>query len=173
MRSEVFEETLKQHKDSLTDELEQLGKHRQAQLVEWDIEQNESNYEFYFNAGWSAQQSKVDELTKHSTDLGQRYNEQAQRIKDLEYWNDKLQKQLNERDLRIKRLIESEENIARGCAEWRNACSKLWKVEEDLLKRINTSQDIIESILARSLDKPEIQKLCCDLIDVLEQPFEG
>ncbi|KXZ65595.1 hypothetical protein [Acinetobacter venetianus] len=63
MRSE-FEETLKQHKDSLTDELEQLSKHRQAQLVEWDIEQNESNYEFYFNAGWNAQQSKVDELQK-------------------------------------------------------------------------------------------------------------
>lgn len=64
MRSELFEETLKQHKDSLTEELVQLGKHRQAQLVGWDIEQNESDYEFYFSAGWNAQQSKVDELTK-------------------------------------------------------------------------------------------------------------
>ena len=64
MRSELFEETLKQHKDSLTDELVQLGKHRQAQLVEWDIEQNESNYEFYFDSAWNYQQSKVDELQK-------------------------------------------------------------------------------------------------------------
>lgn len=64
MRSELFEETLKQHKDSLTDELEQLGKHRQAQLAEWDIEQNESDYEFYFNAGWNAQQAKIENLSK-------------------------------------------------------------------------------------------------------------
>ena len=64
MRSESFEETLKQHKDSLTEELLKLGKHRQAQLVEWDIEQNESDYEFYFNAAWQHQQSKVDELQK-------------------------------------------------------------------------------------------------------------
>lgn len=63
MRSELFEETVKQHKDSLTDELEQLGKHRQAQLVGWDIEQYESDYEFYFNAAWNHQQSKVDELS--------------------------------------------------------------------------------------------------------------
>lgn len=60
MRSE-FEKTLKQHRDALTDELEKLGKHSQSQLVKWDIEQNESDYEFYFNAGWNAQQSKVDE----------------------------------------------------------------------------------------------------------------
>lgn len=63
MRSE-FEKILKQHRDALTDELVKLGKHRQAQLVEWDIEQNESDYEFYFNAGWNAQQSEVDGLQK-------------------------------------------------------------------------------------------------------------
>ena len=59
-----FEETLKQHKDGLIDELEQLGKHRQAQLVAWDIEQNESDYKFYFDAAWNTQQSKIDELQK-------------------------------------------------------------------------------------------------------------
>lgn len=62
MRSELFEETIKQHKDSLTDELVQLGKHRQAQLAEWDIEQNKTDYEFYFDSAWNHQQSKVDEL---------------------------------------------------------------------------------------------------------------
>lgn len=64
MRSELFEETIKQHRDSLAEELLQLGKYREAQLVEWDIERNESDYEYYFNAGWSAQQSKIDELQK-------------------------------------------------------------------------------------------------------------
>lgn len=63
MRSE-FEKLLKQHKDALTDELVKLGKHRQAQLVKWDIEQNETDYEFYFDGAWNAQQSKVDELQK-------------------------------------------------------------------------------------------------------------
>ena len=61
MRSE-FEKLLKQHRDALTDELVKLGKHRQAQLAEWDIEQNESDYEFYFNAAWNTQQSKIDDL---------------------------------------------------------------------------------------------------------------
>ena len=63
MRSD-FEKTLKQHRDALTDELEKLGKHRQVQLVEWDIERNESDYEFYFNSAWNVQQSKIDELQK-------------------------------------------------------------------------------------------------------------
>ena len=77
------------------------------------------------------QQSKVDELQKQLIDQGQRFNEQSQRVKDLEHKNDELQ------------------------------------------KRINDSQDIIESILARSLDNPEIQDLCGQLIDVLEQALKG
>lgn len=97
MRSE-FEKLLKQHRDALTDELVKLGKHRQAQLAEWDIEQNESDYEFYFNAGWNAQQSKIDNLRK---------------------------------------------------------C-------------INNSKDIVEGIIARSIGNQEIQQLCGDLIDVLD-----
>ena len=85
MRSELFEETIKQHKDSLTDELVQLGKHRQAQLAEWDIEQNESDYEFYFNAGWNAQQSKVDELQKKNawlSDVAERENKRANKLQE-------------------------------------------------------------------------------------------
>ena len=63
MRSE-FEKLLKQHKDALTDELVKLGKHRQVQLAEWDIERNETDYAFYFEGAWNAQQSKIDELQK-------------------------------------------------------------------------------------------------------------
>ena len=63
MRSE-FEKLLKQHKDTLTDELVKLGKHRQVQLAEWDIEKNESDYAFYFEGAWDVQQSKIDKLQK-------------------------------------------------------------------------------------------------------------
>lgn len=63
MKSE-FEKLLKQHRDDLTDELVKLGNYRQVQLVEWDIERNETDYEFYFDGAWNAQQSKVDELQK-------------------------------------------------------------------------------------------------------------
>ena len=106
MRSEFFEETLKQHKDSLTDELEKLGKHRQAQLVEWDIEQNESDYEFYFIAGWNAQQFKVDDLQKQLINQGQRFNDQAQRVKDLEHKNGELQKRVDASLIAFEKLKE-------------------------------------------------------------------
>lgn len=39
----------------------------------------------------------------------------------------------------------------------------------DSYKSIETSQDIVESILARSLDNPEIQDLCAQLLDLLDQ----
>ena len=79
MRSD-FEKTLKQHRDSLAEELLQLGKYREAQLVEWDIEQNESDYEFYFNSGWNAQQSKVDELQHRNKMLIDSIKEQGQKL---------------------------------------------------------------------------------------------
>ena len=53
MQSE-FEKTFKQHRDALTTYLTNLGKQRQVQAAEWDIEQNKSDYEFYFTAGWQA-----------------------------------------------------------------------------------------------------------------------
>lgn len=52
---------------------------------------------------------------------------------------------------------------------WQHQQSKI----DELQKRINDSQDIIESILARSLDNPEIQDLCGQLIDVLEHALKG
>ena len=85
MESE-FEKTLKQHRDSLTEELLQLGKHRQAQLVEWDIEQNESNYEYYFNAGWSAQQSKIDEVLFEKEKLQKRVDAVQKLIREWKEW---------------------------------------------------------------------------------------
>ena len=53
------EKILKQHREALTNELVKLGKCRQVQLAEWDIEQNETDYEFYFNAGWQASKVQV------------------------------------------------------------------------------------------------------------------
>ncbi|CAH1066716.1 Uncharacterised protein [Acinetobacter phage MD-2021a] len=48
-----FEEALQQHKDILVKELIKLGKNRQAEFVVWDIEKNQVDYEYYFNAGGS------------------------------------------------------------------------------------------------------------------------
>ena len=58
MQSE-FEKTFKQHIDALTAELSKLGKQRQVQVAEWDIEQNKADYEFYFNAGWQAAKAQA------------------------------------------------------------------------------------------------------------------
>ena len=58
MQSE-FEKTFKQHIDGLTAELSKLGKQRQVQLAEWDVEQNKADYEFYFNAGWQAAKAQA------------------------------------------------------------------------------------------------------------------
>ena len=79
MRSD-FEKTLKQHRDALTDELERLGKHRQVQLAEWDIEQNESDYEFYFNSAWNVQQARLDELQRRNQMLNDNIKEQGQKL---------------------------------------------------------------------------------------------
>lgn len=58
MQSE-FEKTFKQHKDALTTELSKLGKQKQAQLAEWNIEQNKTDYEVYFTAGWKAAKAET------------------------------------------------------------------------------------------------------------------
>lgn len=58
MQSE-FEKTFKQHIDALTTELSKLGKQRQVQVAEWDIEQNKADYEFYFTAGWQAAKAQA------------------------------------------------------------------------------------------------------------------
>ena len=84
MRSELFEETLKQHKDGLIDELEQLGKHRQAQLVAWDIEQNESDYEFYFNAAWQEQQAIINSLKVQLNNMEACYIEKKKQVEAVD-----------------------------------------------------------------------------------------
>ena len=108
MRSE-FEKLLKQHKDALTDELVKLGKHRQVQLVEWDIERNETDYEFYFDGAWNAQQSKIDELQKENSALvhviksrdiqleneKHEYDELVNKLVDSKMKNTKLQKRVD------------------------------------------------------------------------------
>lgn len=99
MRSE-FEKLLKQHKDALTDELVKLGKHRQVQLVEWDIERNETDYEFYFDGAWNAQQSKIDELTLQVAEMKSRLNDAYTDWQSVMYTArqskiDKLQKRLD------------------------------------------------------------------------------
>lgn len=49
-----------------------------------------------------------------------------------------------------------------------SGCPHIFK-SKNSFKSGETSQDIIESILVRSLDNPEIQDLCAKLLDVLDQ----
>ncbi|WP_198077574.1 hypothetical protein [Acinetobacter calcoaceticus] len=48
------------------------------------------------NLVWQLQQAKIDEKDKMLIDQGQRFNEQAQNVKDLEYENYQLQKRLDQ-----------------------------------------------------------------------------
>lgn len=47
-------------------------------------------------AGQQSQQAKIDELQKQVITQGQRFNDQAQKLKDAEYFNQKLQGQIDE-----------------------------------------------------------------------------
>lgn len=48
---------------------------------------------------------KIDELQKQLIDQGQRFNEQSQRIKDLEHKNEELQKRVDDLELTIKGAV--------------------------------------------------------------------
>lgn len=58
---------------------------------------------------WQHQQAKVEELQKQLIDQGQRFNEQAQVVKDLEHKNGELQKRVDKALQEIK-----------GAARWIN-----------------------------------------------------
>ena len=96
-----FEKLLKQHRDALTDELVKLGKHRQVQLVEWDIERNETDYEFYFDGAWQHQQTRVDELQKR-LDAVQALAERWKAYKGLDIKQIGLQNCANELEQALK-----------------------------------------------------------------------
>jgi uncharacterized damage-inducible protein DinB len=52
------------------------------------------NHGYYLGA--QSQQSKIDELQKQVITQGQNFNDQAQKLKDTEYFNQKLQARINE-----------------------------------------------------------------------------
>lgn len=80
---------------------------------------------------WIYQQSKIDALLKH----------------------------IKEQDLRIKRLIESEENIARGCEEWRNAHRKAEERAEELQLKLSEESRILHNVIDIEYKKrDELQK---------------
>ena len=111
MRSELFEETLKQHKDGLIDELEQLGKHRQAQLVAWDIEQNESDYEFYFNAAWQEQQAIINNLKAQLNNMEACYIEKKKQVEAvnavLMNWQDEYTEYTHQHECTVDAVLRT------------------------------------------------------------------
>ncbi|MBC69730.1 hypothetical protein, partial [Acinetobacter sp.] len=60
---------------------------------------------------WDYQQSKVDELQKQLIDQGQRFNEQSQRIKDLEHKNDGLQNRVDAAKYYMKNIFSGDSEV--------------------------------------------------------------
>lgn len=126
-----------------------------------------------FDGAWQHQQSKVDELQlKLSEESRILHN-----VIDIGYKKrDELQKQIKEQDLRIKRLIESEENFERSCASYRALTNKALDEKEELQKRVDASSKVLESIRKEikhgHLSDDESQTLSSYAND-LEQALKG
>ncbi|ENX48269.1 hypothetical protein F886_00070 [Acinetobacter sp. NIPH 542] len=64
----------------------------------WDGHGDDEYADEFVNGAWwgfQHQQAKVEELQRQLIEQGQRFNEQAQRVKDLEYKNGDLQKRVD------------------------------------------------------------------------------
>ena len=57
------------------------------------------NHGYYLGA--QSQQSKIDELQKQVITQGQNFNDQAQKLKDTEYFNQKLQARVDDASNKI------------------------------------------------------------------------
>ena len=66
------------------------------------------NHGYYLGA--QSQQAKIDELQKQVITQGQNFNDQAQKLKDTEYFNQKLQARIDEA-LRFYNEAKSPHNI--------------------------------------------------------------
>ena len=66
------------------------------------------NHGYYLGA--QSQQAKIDELQKQVITQGQNFNDQAQKLKDTEYFNQKLQARVDEA-LRFYNEAKSPHNI--------------------------------------------------------------
>lgn len=71
-----------------------------SEFDEWYNEAKKTNTDGFsskdfYNAGKLSVQVEMVELQKQLIDQGQRFNEQSQRVKDLEYWNAELQKRVD------------------------------------------------------------------------------
>ncbi|WP_335951733.1 hypothetical protein [Acinetobacter beijerinckii] len=127
----------------------------------------------YLRGAWliyQHQQSKVDELQlKLSEESRILHN-----VIDIGYKKrDELQKQIKEQDLRIKRLIESEENFERSCASYRALTNKALDEKEELQKRV----DVLCKKWKEDLNNPYLSKdareFFCLCVDELEQALKG
>lgn len=79
---------------------------------------------------WQHQQAKVEGLQKQLIDQGQRFNEQSQRVKDLEHKNGELQKRIDTALEKIDRFYKD------GCLfhEWVYVAEQALKGDSDASK---------------------------------------
>ena len=77
---------------AIADILSVSGRQKTTETVDMHIN---TIIDIAFLKGQQASQPKITELQKQLIDQGQRFNEQAQRVKDLEHKNNELQKRLD------------------------------------------------------------------------------
>lgn len=89
-----------------------------------------------FLKGQQASQPKITELQKQLIDQGQRFNEQAQRVKDLEHKNNELQKRADVQTKHIEMALVAVKDINESALdefnEWDVLKEKLPKICEHL-----------------------------------------
>ena len=145
-------------------------------------------------AAYKHQQSKVDELQKQLIDQGQRFNEQAQRVKDLEHKNGELQKQrdsfIKAYEIEMDKSVELQKNNAWlsgvACRENKRAnklqeenvnttvlLGKTIQEKNELQKRVDAVNLVLEGLKNANYMNSGNKAYNSLLIEKLEQALKG
>ena len=92
------------------------------------------NHGYYLGA--QSQQAKIDELQKQVITQGQNFNDQAQKLKDTEYFNQKLQARV---DATEKWIESNKKNIP--LSEWHGYTTEEYVDADDLLEILKGNKD--------------------------------
>lgn len=82
-----FDDALNEHRKNLNDSLVNFGEGQRVRKVMLDIDNNSSDYEYYFQAGQQSKQDEVDELQKRIDDALKTMDVES--VKSWELWNER------------------------------------------------------------------------------------
>lgn len=134
--SNTFEQVLDQEKNELTEALILFGEGKRLNKALADLEMNRPEFYKFYEAGASSRQGEVDDLNFQLAEMKSRLNEAYTDGQSSMYKT--KQAEIDELNLKINRLIDSEENIARSCEGWRDAHREL---DERIIKALSLIKD--------------------------------